>query len=389
MRAKLEEFQAHMPLITALRNPGLRDRHWDRISTACGFPVKADEAFSVSRALQLVREPPTLPPRALPLPLARRTSVGANCAAERVACVLRAQGLPKYLVQIEEVSEYASKEYSLERTLDKMQADWSGVAFEYMAWRSTGTSILRALDDIQMLLDDQIVKTQSMRASPYIGAPSLLPARPCGRKDGRPPPTLAPPAEHFAGPFEDRVRLWEAKLLLTQEIIDEWLKCQQGWLYLEPIFGSEDIMQQMPNEGRKFKAVDQTWRHTMEWMANNPEVRALQQRRRTACFHSVAKFAQRRLSVSHSPEPPLPTARMHVLPRGTPHAPTTLSVRARAPNLQVLTVCSDPELLKSLAEANQLLEQVGLTLGLAPHAVPQSALPPRPRCFLNAPCCCC
>ena len=116
-----------------------------------------------------------------------------------------------------------------------------------------------------MLLDDQIVKTQSMRASPYIG------------------------------PFEDRVRLWESKLNLTQEILDEWLKCQQGWLYLEPIFGSEDIMQQMPNEGRKFRAVDQTWRRTMEKMQKNPEV---------------------------------------------------------------LTVCSDDELLKNLGEANKLLEQV-------------------------------
>ena len=77
------------------------------------------------------------------------------------------------------------------------QADWSGVAFDTLEWRATNTYILRGLDDVQTLLDDQIVKTQGMRASPYIG------------------------------PFEERVRLWEAKLNLTQEILDEWLKCQQ------------------------------------------------------------------------------------------------------------------------------------------------------------------
>ena len=204
MKEKVAQFEAHLPLIVALRNPGLRDRHWDRMSEEVGFKVKADEGFSVSRALQME--------------------------------------LPKFMSQIEEVSEHASKEYSLERTLEKMQTEWTGVEFGYLDWRTTGTYILQGVDEIQMILDDQIVKTQSMRASPYIG------------------------------PFEDRVRIWEKKLNTVQEIMDEWLKCQQQWLYLEPIFGSEDIMQQMPNEGRKFKAVDTTWRQIMEKMVKNPEV---------------------------------------------------------------------------------------------------------------------
>ena len=88
------------------------------------------------------------------------------------------------------------------------------MAFDTLEWRATGTFILRGLDDIQTLLDDQIVKTQGMRASPYIG------------------------------PFEDRVRLWEAKLNLTQEIMDEWLKCQQASLYTAHVQAATSCVEQ-------------------------------------------------------------------------------------------------------------------------------------------------
>jgi len=39
-----------------------------------------------------------------------------------------------------------------------------------------------------------------------------------------------------------------------------WLKVQGMWQYLEPIFGSEDIMRQMPKEGALFKKQDAMWR---------------------------------------------------------------------------------------------------------------------------------
>ena len=123
-----------------------------------------------------------------------------------------------------------------------MLGEWKPMQFDCMEYRDTGTYILRALDDIQTLFDDHIVKTQAMRGSPFVK------------------------------PFEQRVRDWEEKLISMQEIIDEWLKCQAVWLYLEPIFSSEDIMRQMPQEAKRFKQVDKLWRATMAATEQKPNV---------------------------------------------------------------------------------------------------------------------
>lgn len=69
----------------------------------------------------------------------------------------------------------------------------------------------------------------------------------------------------YKKPFEERLMRWEAQLSLVSEVIDEWLALQRAWMYLEPIFSSPDILQQLPQEGKRYSSVDRIWRKVRMW----------------------------------------------------------------------------------------------------------------------------
>ena len=142
---------------------GLRPRHWAKLSEAVGFEFKRDDHTSLNRLID--------------------------------------RKIVEHKEQIQEISDNASREWTLEKTLDKMESDWADLSFELNEWKDTGTFILKGgpVDEAQTLLDDHIIKSQSMSASP------------------------------FAQPFADRIGPWEKKLVLLQDILDEWLKCQSKW----------------------------------------------------------------------------------------------------------------------------------------------------------------
>ncbi|NXC38348.1 DYH3 protein, partial [Penelope pileata] len=201
---KLDKFKQHLPVLSIACNRGIKERHWEQISEIVGCEVKLNETTTLLNMLEF--------------------------------------GLSKYIDQLEPIGAAATKEFSLEKSIEKMKLEWVNMQFNVVKYRDSDNSILSAVDDIQLLLDDHIVKTQTMSGSPYIKA------------------------------VEAECRAWEAKLTLMQDIIDSWLKCQATWLYLEPIFSSEDIIAQMPEEDRKFRVVDTYWKDIMAQVVKDTRV---------------------------------------------------------------------------------------------------------------------
>ncbi|KAF1323628.1 Axonemal dynein heavy chain, partial [Globisporangium splendens] len=201
LRERTEAFKAYLPVIQSLASPALQERHWENLRQKVGFD-ETEEELTLN--------------------------------------ILLEKGITQHIETVQEIGAFAEKEYSLQKNLNAMIAEWEKIEFQCVPYRETGTYLIRSTDDIIAMLDDHLVKTQIMRGSPCIK---------CVEKD---------------------CKAWEKKLQYSQQLLDEWMACQRTWLYLEAIFSSEDIMRQMPTEARRFASVDALWRKTMEDTVADP-----------------------------------------------------------------------------------------------------------------------
>ncbi|CAJ1343960.1 unnamed protein product [Effrenium voratum] len=209
LRSAVQAFKKNMPIIQGLCQPAIKTSHLLQLFEDMDVDIDMEDGLTLTMCLEA--------------------------------------GMMDHVDKVEAISTSAQKQHGLKVALQTMKNEWKAMAFGTFAYKNTGTFLLKGADDVQALLDDHIIKTQAWHYEAVRGSP-------------------------FVKPIEKEVKDWEAKLLYIQDLLEQWLMVQRTWLYLEPIFCSEDIVRQMPEEAKKFQAVDKLWRDTMAAVEENPIV---------------------------------------------------------------------------------------------------------------------
>jgi dynein heavy chain len=154
--------------------------------------------------------------------------------------------LHRFGTMIDEIVNEAVQEAKIENELAKIEAAWRNNSLGIVKYKKDGQDrgyILRAADDLKLELEDNMLNLQTISGSRFVTA------------------------------FVDRVRKWEKSLNLVSECLEMWFTVQRKWVYLEGIFiGAEDIRQQLPEEAKRFDAIDKLFKTIMTATSKNPNV---------------------------------------------------------------------------------------------------------------------
>ncbi len=124
----------------------------------------------------------------------------------------------------------ANKEHSLENTYKKMKNEWAEMRLEFVNYKDrTDVSVLAGYAEIQTLCEDHLTKTKTIMYSSMFAE------------------------------FRQEVERWYKKLSDMKTILSTWIQVQALWIYLEPVFSSENICKQIPEETEQFRLLDKIW----------------------------------------------------------------------------------------------------------------------------------
>ncbi|XP_063753564.1 dynein axonemal heavy chain 10 [Eleginops maclovinus] len=208
LEGRMKEFRDSLPLLLDLKNEALRDRHWKELMEKTGTRFEMNDSFTLENMF--------------------------------------AMELNKYANVIGEIVTSAVKELSIEKGVKEVVETWENMKFSvlpYFKGTQDRGSVLGAVEEIMLNVDNDAMNLQSMAGS------------------------------RFVGPFLGPIQQWEKDLSLISETIEVWMMVQRKWMYLESIFVGGDISSQLPEEAKKFDNIDKKFKEIMSDTVKGPTIK--------------------------------------------------------------------------------------------------------------------
>ncbi|CEG01942.1 Dynein heavy chain [Ostreococcus tauri] len=208
LKETVDSFKRITPLIIDMRNPAIRQRHWELVMDACGqrFDPESD-AFTLDKVVEL--------------------------------------GLDHHAEAISEISTDATKELSVENTLRGIANEWTNIALDTGPFKEGRDDVmkLRSAEDIFNALEDHTVTLSTLKASKFFSV-----------------------FEHTITSWEKTLGMVNDVVEMVLKVQLAWMYLENIFI------GSDDIARQLPKETETFGAINVRFIDVMQEMHRTSNV---------------------------------------------------------------------------------------------------------------------